>query len=46
MVAKFEGYCFIRARARKNAFVCHLNIVGHFGGDDVGIPYNLKIIKD
>ena len=28
----------------KNVFICHLNIVGRFGGDDVGIPYNLKIL--
>ena len=30
----------------KNVFICHLNIVGRFSGDDVGIPYNLKMIND
>ena len=30
----------------KNVYIYHLNIVGHFGGDDVGIPYDLKMIND
>ena len=28
----------------ENVFICHLNIVSRFGGGDVGIPNNLKIL--
>ena len=35
---------FLSSELEKNVFICHLNIVGRFGGGDVGIPYNLKIL--